>query len=162
MAKLTDKTVFSGETLEATFAGLPGEATAVRVLFADDAKTETAEATKDGDSWKLEHAPTVVAGEVRWFVQVYNGQRMGVAKSGTIYIRPIVSKYRAVVAAIENALTNWANNPNKRIQCGELSIEYKDRADLLDILAYYRNKAKADENGTAPNGGVKRIKMEFK
>lgn len=161
MAKLTDRAAIVGEVLDATFDGLPETATAVRVLLADDTKTESVEATKSGNSWNFEHTPTEVSGKVRWFVEVYIGQRMGVAKSGTIYLRPVVSKYRAVVAAIENALTNWANNPNKRIQCGELSIEYKDRDDLLGILAYWRGRAEADENGTAAASGPRVLRGGF-
>ncbi len=80
---------------------------------------------------------------------------------GTVYVKPLVSKYRAVVTAIETALQNWANNPNKTISVGELSITYKDRADLLDILAYYQRKATADENGTTPAGGVQILKVRF-
>ena len=78
-----------------------------------------------------------------------------------MYVRPLVSKYRAVVAAIETALQNWANNPNRSISVGELQITYKDRADLLDILAYYQRKAAADENGIQPAGGVQIIKTRF-
>ena len=81
--------------------------------------------------------------------------------SGAVYVRPLVSKYRAVVAAIETALQNWANNPNRSISVGELQITYKDRADLLDILAYYQRKAAADENGIQPAGGVQIIKTRF-
>lgn len=161
MAKLTDRTAFVGETLEATFDTLPADATAVKVLLAGDTKSESVEATRDGDRWNFEHTPTDLDGNVRWFLQVYRQTRMSVAASGTIYIRPTVSKYRAVVAAIENALQNWGNNPNRRIQCGELSIEYKDRDELVGLLSYWRSRAEADENGNTASSGPLKIRGGF-
>ena len=72
-----------------------------------------------------------------------------------------MSKYRAVVAAIETALQNWGNNPNQSISVGEISISYKSYDDLLAILAYWRNRVKADEEGTQPAGGVQFMKVRF-
>ena len=161
MAKLTDRTAFVGEVLEATFETLPTDATAVKVLLADDTKTESVEATKDGDRWNFAHTPTELSGNVRWFLQVYKQERMSVAASGTIYLRPTVSKYRAIVAAIENALQNWGNNPNRRIQCGELTVEYKDREELVGLLSYWRGRAEDDENGNAPSSGPRIVKVRF-
>ena len=161
MAKLTDRAAIVGEVLDATFDGLPETATAVRVLLADDTKTESVEATRDGDRWNFEHTPTDLSGNVRWFLQVYKQERMSVAASGTIYLRPTVSKYRAVVAAIENALQNWGSNPNKRIQCGELTIEYKDRDELVGLLSYWRSRAEADENGNTASSGPLKIRGGF-
>ena len=86
---------------------------------------------------------------------------MSVAASGTIYLRPTVSKYRAIVAAIENALQNWGSNPNKRIQCGELTVEYKDREELVGLLSYWRGRAEDDENGNAPSSGPRIVKVRF-
>ena len=101
------------------------------------------------------------SGETKWIAYATTPDGSEAIANGAIYIRPLVSRYRAVVAAIENALQNWANNPNRSISVGELQITYKDRADLLDILAYYQRKAEADENGVQPAGSVQLIKTRF-
>ena len=76
--------------------------------------------------------------------------------------RSQISKYRAVVAAVENALQNYGNNPNKSITVGDLSITYKDYADLLSILAYWRRRAEEDETGQQPKAnGPKFMKVRF-
>lgn len=68
----------------------------------------------------------------------------------------------AEVAAVETALQNYGNNPNKTITVGELSITYKDYADLLSILAYWRRRADEDETGQPPKAnGPKFAKVRF-
>ena len=59
-------------------------------------------------------------------------------------------------------LQNYGNNPNKTITVGELSITYKDYADLLSILAYWRRRADEDETGQTPKAnGPKFAKVRF-
>ena len=155
---------FDGETLTGTWTA-PAGATAVVVKLADGAKNAEVAATANGDgTWTAKADAATLAGfsgATRWIVYATTPDGVEQIAFGAVYIRPLVSKYRAVVAAIENALQNWANNPNRSISVGELQITYKDRADLLDILAYYQRKAAADENGTTPTGGVQLIKTRF-
>ena len=162
--RFTDRAVFDGETLTGTWAA-PAGATAVTVKLADGAKTAEVAATANGDdTWTATASAETLegfSGATRWIVFATTPEGTEQVAFGSVYIRPLVSKYRAVVAAIENALQNWANNPNRSISVGELQITYKDRADLLDILAYYQRKAAADENGTTPTGGVQLIKTRF-
>ena len=162
--RLTDRTAFDGETLTGTFTA-PGDATAVTLKLSDGVKAADVAATANGDgSWTATATPETLAGfsgATRWIVYATTPDGSEAIANGAVYIRPLVSKYRAVVAAIENALQNWANNPNRSISVGELQITYKDRADLLDILAYYQRKAAADENGVQPAGGVQLIKTRF-
>ena len=102
------------------------------------------------------------SGATRWIAYATTPDGTEAIANGSIYIRALVSKYRAVVAAVEKALENYGNNPNKSIQVGELSITYKDYADLLNILAYWRSRAEADENGMQPKtGGVRFLKVRF-
>jgi hypothetical protein len=156
--------VFDGETLTGTWTA-PAGATAVVVKLADGAKNAEVAATANADgTWTAKADAATLAGfsgATRWIVYATTPDGVEQIAFGAVYIRPLVSKYRAVVAAIENALQNWANNPNRSISVGELQITYKDRADLLDILAYYQRKAAADENGTTPTGGVQLIKTRF-
>ena len=162
--RFTDRAVFDGETLTGTWTA-PDGATAVTVKLADGAKEATIEATANGDrTWTATATAETLAGfsgATRWIVYATTPDGVEQIGFGSVYIRPLVSRYRAVVAAIETALQNWANNPNRTITVGELSITYKDRADLLDILAYYQRKAAADENGTTPTGGVQLIRTRF-
>ena len=162
--RFTDRAVFDGETLTGTWTA-PAGATAVVVKLADGAKNAEVAATANGDgTWTAKADAATLAGfsgATRWIVFATTPDGVEQIAFGAVYIRPLVSKYRAVVAAIENALQNWANNPNRNISVGELQITYKDRADLLDILAYYQRKAAADENGTTPTGGVQLIKTRF-
>lgn len=162
--RFTDRAVFDGETLTGTWTA-PAGATAVAVKLADGAKAAEVAATANGDgTWTAIATHETLAGfsgATRWIAYATTPDGVEQIAFGAVYIRPLVSRYRAVVAAIENALQNWANNPNRSISVGELSITYKDRADLLDILAYYQRKAAADENGTTPAGGVQLIKTRF-
>lgn len=162
--RFTDRTAFDGETLTGTFAA-PSGATSVVLKLSDGAKTADVSATRNDDgTWTATATPETLAGfsgETKWIAYATTPDGSEAIANGAIYIRPLVSKYRAVVAAIENALQNWANNPNRSISVGELQITYKDRADLLDILAYYQRKAEADENGVQPAGSVQLIKTRF-
>ena len=162
--RFTDRAVFDGETLTGTWTA-PAGATAVVVKLADGAKNAEVAATANGDgTWTAKADAATLAGfsgATRWIVYATTPDGVEQIAFGAVYIRPLVSNDRAVVAAIENALQNWANNPNRSISVGELQITYKDRADLLDILAYYQRKAAADENGTTPTGGVQLIKTRF-
>lgn len=162
--RFTDRAVFDGETLTGTWTA-PDGATAVTVKLSDGAKNAEVAATANGDgTWTAKADAATLAGfsgATRWIVYATTPDSVEQIAFGAVYIRPLVSKYRAVVAAVENALQNWANNPNRSISVGELQITYKDRADLLDILAYYQRKAAADEDGRTPTGGVQLIKTRF-
>lgn len=162
--RFTDRAVFDGETLTGTWTA-PAGATAVTIKLADGAKTAEVAATANSDgTWTATATAATLAGfsgATRWIVYATTPDGVEQIAFGAVYIRPLVSKYRAVIAAIETALQNWANNPNRSISVGELQITYKDRADLLDILAYYQRKAAADENGIQPAGGVQLIKTRF-
>lgn len=162
--RFTDRAVFDGETLTGTWTA-PDGATAVTVKLSDGAKNAEVAASANGDgTWTAKADAATLAGfsgATRWIVYATTPDSVEQIAFGAVYIRPLVSKYRAVVAAIENALQNWANNPNRSISVGELQITYKDRADLLDILAYYQRKAAADEDGIQPAGGVQLIKTRF-
>lgn len=161
MAKLTDRAAFAGETLAATFAAGATDA-AAKIIMADGETTLEAAATRDGDTWKVAVSPSNLSGNVRWHFQTTaEDGGVSVAASGAIYLKPLVSKYRAVVAAIEVALQNWGNNPNKQISVGEVSITYKDREELVGLLSYWRSRATADENGTTATSGPLKVKGGF-
>ena len=163
--RFTDRAVFDGETLTGTWTA-PDGATAVAVKLSDGAKNAEVAATATGDgTWTATATAETLAGfsgATRWIVYATTASGTEAIASGEVYIRPIVSKYRAVVAAVETALQNYGNNPNKTITVGELSITYKDYADLLSILAYWRKRADEDETGQPPKAnGPKFAKVRF-
>lgn len=163
--RLTDRTAFDGETLTGTFTA-PVGTTAVAVKLSDGVKSATAEATANGDgTWTATVTAETLAGfsgATRWIAYATTPDGTEAIANGEIYLRSLVSKYRAVVAAVENALQNYGSDPNKSIQVGELSITYKDYADLLSILSYWRRRVAADEAGTVPPaGGVRIVKTRF-
>ena len=163
--RLTDRTAFDGETLTGTFTA-PVGTTAVVVKLADGVKSATVDATANGDgTWTATVTAETLAGisgATRWIAYATTPDGTEAIANGEIYLRALVSKYRAVVAAVENALQNYGSDPNKSIQVGELSITYKDYADLLSILSYWRRRVAADEAGTVPSaGGVRIVKTRF-
>lgn len=163
--RFTDRAVFDGETLTGTWTA-PDGATAVVVKLADGAKNAEVAATDNGDgTWTATATAETLAGfsgATRWIVYATTAGGTEAIASGAVYVRPLVSKYRAVVAAVENALQNYGNNPNKSITVGDLSITYKDYADLLSILAYWRRRAEEDETGQQPKtNGPKFMKVRF-
>lgn len=161
----TDKTMYEGETLSGVWP-VPADTESVVVKISDGTKSATVDAVKADDStFKATTAPDTLSGfsgATRWIVYATTPGGTEVVASGSIYIRPLVSRYRAVVAAIETALQNWANNPNQTITVDSINITYKDRDDLLGILNYWRSRADADENGVPPSScGIRRIKVRF-
>ncbi len=162
--QFTDRTAFDGESLTGNFTA-PEGTTAVVVKLADGVKTAEVNAAQNADgTWTATATAATLSGfsgETRWIAYATTEDGTEAIANGAIYIRALVSKYRAVVAAVENALQNYGNNPNKQITVGELSITYKDRDDLLAILAYWRRRAQEDENGRTPTGGLKLIKTRF-
>ena len=162
--RLTDRAAFDGETLTGTFTA-PDGTTAVAVKLADGVKSATVNAVQGADgTWTATATAATLAGfsgATRWIAYATTPGGTEAIDSGEIYIRALVSKYRAVVAAIETALQNWGNNPNQSISVGEISISYKSYDDLLAILAYWRNRVKADEEGKQPAGGVQFMKVRF-
>ena len=163
--RLTDRTAFDGETLTGTFTA-PDGATAVTLKLSDGVKAAEVSAIHNDDgTWTATATPATLAGfsgATRWIAYAETPDGSEAIADGEIYIRALVSKYRAVVAAVENALQNYGNNPNKSISVGELQITYKDYADLLAILDYWRRRAADDEKGLQPKtGGPKFLKVRF-
>lgn len=160
MAKLTDKKAFEGETLTAQF--IDPKADSVSVTLKDGTNAAVIAATKaDGGVFNFSTNPEGFSGLVRWIAMANREDGKAVIANGTIYIRPLVSKYREVVDAIDEAIRTWATNPNHTVTCGEISITAKSVQDLFDARAEYKSRAEADEAGVASAGGPKQLKVRF-
>lgn len=161
MAKITDKTAFAGETLTCAFAASDVDV-AAKVMLSDGSTQTTADATRDGAKWTANVATDDFSGSVRWFAQATRADgSKAVVANGSIYVCPLVSKYRAVVTELETVLQNWGTNPNKQITVGEISISCKDREELVGLISYWRSRAEADERGTASASGPLKIQGGF-
>ena len=164
MAKITDRAAFEGETISGSFDA-PEGTTAVGVKLAStNGTTKDIDAAKDdAGKWNFKADPTGLCGIVRWvaYATAEDGTKTAIA-SGAIYVRPLRSKYRAVVEAIDEQIQAWGSNPNQSISVGEINITYKTLDDLIGLRAYYEGKAKADEGGGAAGGAGPRImKVRF-
>lgn len=162
--RFTDRAVFDGETLTGTWTA-PDGATAVTVKLSDGAKATEVAATANGDgTWTATATAETLAGfsgATRWIVYATTASGTEAIASGAVYIRPLVSKYRDVVAAIDKTLQNLASNPNRSITVGELQVTYKDGDDLQKQRSHFLELAVAEEEGRKPAGGIQLIKTRF-
>lgn len=160
MANLTDARCYGGETITAAFKTDADCASVVVALKGEDGEAEVA-ATGGGGAWELSAVPGFT-GLVRWvaFAVSASGARSAIA-GGRIYVRPLVSKWREVVTAIDEAIQSWSSSPNQTVTCGEISITAKSVGDLFAARDRYRALADADEGGTATASGPRVIRASF-
>lgn len=163
MAKLTDARCYEGETLTAAFA-TADDVTALSVTLKGASASAEVAAEGGGGSWTLAAGADAVgglSGLVRWVAFAKSPRGTEAVASGRIYVRPLVSKWREVVEAIDTAITNWASSPNQTVTCGEISITAKTVGDLFAARDRYRALAEADEAGSSAAGGPRVIRASF-
>ena len=162
MAKLTDRSAHEGESLSADFKA--DGATDLSVHLADGKTVKNINAAKVGDLWHFAASPADLAGitgRVRWIAFASIGGETHVVAEGEIYVRPLVSKFRAVLDAIDETLKSWDTNPNHTVTVGEITITAKTRDDLVKARAFWQGRADADEAGVKPTSGPRRLKVCF-
>ena len=81
--------------------------------------------------------------------------------TGSFYVRPLVSKYRAVVEAIDAALQKVAVNGKYSVAVGEISLQDKTFDEMAKFRAHYAALAEGEENGTGSAGGPVRTTGGF-
>lgn len=158
MAKLTDTSAFEGESLAADFKA--DGATGLTINLANGTTAKNFTATRAGDLWHIAASPTDLkglTGRVRWVAFASKGDETSVIANGELYIRPLVSPHRAVIAAIDEALKSWDTNPNHTVTVGEITITAKTRDDLIKARAFWQGRADADEAGTKVTSGPRRV-----
>ena len=164
MAKLTDARAFDGETLFATFNTDPG-IDSVTVTLKDGASAAVIEAEKKSPGvFDFKTDPQTFkdfTGRTNWVAMANASDGVKVIASGSIYIRPLRSKFREVVDAIDAVIQTWGQNPNQTVTVGEVSITAKNLDELLTIRASYQAKADADEAGVLNASGPKLMKTRF-
>lgn len=71
------------------------------------------------------------------------------------------SQYSTALAAIETAIATYATNPNKRLQLGSMSIEYRSLDELIALRGYYKGLVNAELGSGPATGGPYRIFTRF-
>ena len=72
-------------------------------------------------------------------------------EEGTFSVRVLVSKYRAIVAAIDAAIQKAAANGLSSVSVGEINITNRPFDEMQKIRASYLNMAVAEESGVSAN-----------
>jgi len=109
--------------------------------------------TKTGSIWSVDIPTATMSGQYR-YAAIADGR---VRDSGTIAVAPLVSKYRAVIDAIDSALQGVATNGKYSISVGEISMQDKTFDEMVKARNYYQRLAEAEENGVAPSFGPRRV-----
>lgn len=72
-------------------------------------------------------------------------------EEGAFSVRVLVSKYRAVVAAIDAAIQKAAANGLSSVSVGEINVTNRPFDEMQKIRASYLNMAVAEESGVSAN-----------
>lgn len=96
---------------------------------------------------------TLKAGQVRFvgMLTTTSGGAVECIDSGylTVEASPLAtSSYTAALAAVEAAILTFASNPNRRVNLGTMSVEYKSLDELLSLRAFYKSEIQRDLTGT--------------
>jgi len=109
--------------------------------------------TKSGSIWSCSIDSSAMSGQYR-YAAIADGK---VRDKGTITVSPLVSKYRAVIEAIDAALQGVATNGKYSVNVGEISLTDKTFDEMVKAKNYYQRLADADENGVTPSFGPRRV-----
>jgi len=109
--------------------------------------------TKSGSIWSCSIDSSAMSGAYR-YAAIADGK---VRDKGTITVAPLVSKYRAVIEAIDAALQGVAMNGKYTVNVGEISLTDKTFDEMVKAKNYYQRLADADENGVTPSFGPRRV-----
>lgn len=107
--------------------------------------------------WSVSIDSTALSGRYR-FAAIADGF---VRDSGILTVSPLVSKYRAVIDAIDTALQGVATNGKYSMSIGEISLQDKTFDEMVKAKNYYSRMAEADETGIAPTFGPSRVSETY-
>lgn len=150
---------FAGET--AIVAVESESARQVSVVYGNASLTLTKEAESATYKGKIETSTLIGETHYTIFETDAEGATSAIAHGSFIVRSSGRSKYRDVVAAIDEAIKTYGTNPNKTINVGELSITYKDLNELLGVRSHYLNLAQAEEQGKVLTGGLGIVRVRF-
>lgn len=151
------KTVyFQGETIELSYpAGTEAKCYAV---YGDSSLN----LTKDEGTWHGRIPTKDLSGSypIRVFKESEDGA-VECIQASNFGVAPGRSAHRDRADAIQAALDAWAKNPNAQITVGEITISYKNVAELRGEYQTELAKAQAEEQGRFLTGGPFVIRSRY-
>jgi len=147
---------FEGETIElSSSAGIETRCYAVY----GDSKVEL---RKTNNVWTGRIPTSGLSGS--YHVRIFKEDSYGSVwceGASRVVVAPCRSSHRDRAEAIQSALEAWAKNPNATITVGEISISYKNVAELRAEYQTELSKAEAEESGRVLTGGPKVIRSRY-
>ena len=124
----------------------------------------TASATQFTLSVSAAQSLTLKAGKIYFaaFATTTSTGAVECVDSGYLTVAPTplaTSSYETALAAVDVAIASYATNPNKRVNVGDISIEYRDLNDLIALKSYYQSEIARDLTGRG--SGPFRISSRF-
>ena len=123
---------------------------AVRLEIAGLDAVVTAQMTLAEGQWTDTYETKGVAGPFR-FAIFADGKLI---EEGTFSVRVLVSKYRAIVMQIDEAIQKAAATGLSSVSIGELNISNRPFDEMQKIRASYLNMAVAEERGESADASV--------
>ena len=137
-----------GETV--TFSVADAGYSAVRLEIAGLDVVVTAQMTRADGQWTDTYDTKGVAGPFRFAIFADNV----LLEEGTFSVRVLVSKYRAIVKQIDEAIQKAAATGLSSVSIGELNISNRPFDEMQKIRASYLNLAVAEERGESADASV--------
>lgn len=144
-----------GETV--TFTVADAGYSTVRLEIAGLDAVMTAQMTLAEGHWTDTYETKGVAGPFRF--AIFADDKL--VEEGTFSVRVLVSKYRAIVAAIDAAIQKAAANGLSSVSVGEINITNRPFDEMQKIRASYLNMAVAEENGISANDSASPMREDM-
>ena len=143
-----NRVYLQGET--ATFTVVDNGYSAVGLMIGGVNVSTSAQMTLADGKWTHAIDTKDLAGAFR-FAIFADGK---LVEEGAFSVRMLVSKYRQVVAAIDEAMQKAGANGALSVTIGEVSLSNKSFEEMQKWRAYYQNLAVAEESGVSPDASA--------
>lgn len=150
-----NRVYLQGET--ATFTVADNDYTAVTLQVGGTDAAMTAQMTLSEGEWTETYDTKGLAGAFR-FAIFADGKLI---EEGAFSVRVLVSKYRKIVAAIDEAIQKAAMSGLSSVSVGELNITNRPFDEMQKIRASYLNLAVAEEHGESPDASATPRREDF-
>lgn len=134
-----------GETV--TFAVADSGYSAAQLQVGGEATTLSVLMTLADGRWTATVDTKTLSGAFRFAIFADDA----LVEEGAFSVRVLVSKYRAIVAAIDAAIQKAAANGLSSVSVGEINITNRPFDEMQKIRASYLNMAVAEESGVSAN-----------
>ena len=132
---------------KATFTVADAGYAAVQIQVGGADVTISANMARGDGKWTATIDTKTLAGAFRFAIFADDA----LIEEGAFSVRVLVSKYRAIVAAIDAAIQKAAATGLSSVSVGELNISNRSFDEMQKIRASYLNMAVAEESGVSAN-----------